>query len=277
MWNLEPPETADAMDHLDVLLSGALARHLTADEREALNTGYEWYRNSQGRPDAKWEASALGGHVDEAILEAYAQVQSRGQLSHLRSKLLLGSSICPYCGFGEVGDLDHHLQKQHYKWLSIYALNLVPACPICNRKKPRRPRADPLKQHIHAYLEDIRGFKFLVASAAILDGALTVEFGITEVEGLEDETRRRLEQHFVDFKLHSRLKPQVSNYLSNHYAAISMQFVRGGSAEVRAYLLYCAQTELERHGLNDWRVALLEGVADCQEFCDGAFTSALGF
>lgn len=277
MWNLKSPNCDDALEHLKVLSMGQLGRELSPPELSVLRGGYEWYVATNGRPDVGRKETALGGPVDSAILGAYSQVQSTGALSQLRSALLLSATICPYCGFGEIGDLDHHLQKSHYKWLAVFPLNLVPACARCNRHKPRVPRADPTKHHIHAYLEDVGATRFLEATVDVSNGGLLVSFSVAQVPELSDEMRRRLSQHLVDFKLHERYKAQVNLYLTSQFVAVQSQYRAAGAPGVRAYLLECAGTELARHGLNDWRVALLEALSKCDEFCDGGFVAALGF
>lgn len=42
---------------------------------------------------------------------------------------------CPYCGFGEITELDHFLPSSSYPEFSIYTYNLIPSCHRCNNLK----------------------------------------------------------------------------------------------------------------------------------------------
>lgn len=42
---------------------------------------------------------------------------------------------CPYCGFGEISEIDHFLPSSRYPEFSIFTYNLVPACHRCNNLK----------------------------------------------------------------------------------------------------------------------------------------------
>lgn len=244
--------------------------------KDALIALYGQYSAARGRPGGNLTPSGLPTPVDEAVFQAYIQVQDKGRLRSLRQSLKLAANQCPYCGFGEIADLDHHLQKRAYPWFSIFALNLVPACAVCNRHKPKKPRVTLGKHHVHAYLDDVPPARFLRADATLEDGALVVQFRIDNTAALEPEMAARLEQHLKDFRLNERYPAQVTTHLGNLLTSLRQQFDAGGSDAVREYLAQCAEGSLTFHGPNDWRQAMLEAVAACNEFCDGGFLSALG-
>jgi hypothetical protein len=64
------------------------------------------------------------------VKAAYDQVQEGGRLSDLRARLKNVPGHCPYCGIGEIGDLDHFLPQTTYQLLAIYARNLIPCCHL---------------------------------------------------------------------------------------------------------------------------------------------------
>ena len=173
MWNLKRPDISAVRSHLDTVFPPkAVPVLLTIAQKDALEQLYKDYEEADGRPLATLNPVNLGGAVPAHLLAAYNEVTEGGKLSALRSALKLSVDECPYCGFGEIRDLDHHLQKAHFQCLSIFPLNLVPSCAKCNGHKPRKPKPDPKKHHIHAYLEDVSAYNFLVADVVLKKKAM---------------------------------------------------------------------------------------------------------
>ena len=67
---------------------------------------YGRYDDSNGLPSHAMLALRLGPRFLDALYDAYGEVQEGGRLASLRSGLKIGVQKCPYCGFGEVRDLD---------------------------------------------------------------------------------------------------------------------------------------------------------------------------
>lgn len=278
MWNLKRPDISDARTHLDTLFPDGTATSVVGPaQKEAVEQLYKEYEQAQGRPDPAWFKAGLTKQVSEAILDAYGEVSDTGKLKALRSALKLLASECPYCGFGEIKDLDHHLQKAHFNCFSIFPLNLVPACSKCNGHKPRKPRSDPNKHHLHAYLEDVSKHRFLVADVKLSKSAMSVTFKIKHSAGMSAELNDRLNQHLKDFHLNDRYPAQVNIFLSEQKTAIAFVHEVGGAMGVRKFLERSAKADEKTFGTNDWRVALLFALAQCKPFCKGGFYKVLGY
>lgn len=50
-------------------------------------------------------------------------------------KIKKSVSECPYCGFGEITEIDHFLPKYLYPEFILFYYNLVPSCHNCNKSK----------------------------------------------------------------------------------------------------------------------------------------------
>ncbi|WP_284186189.1 HNH endonuclease signature motif containing protein [Zoogloea oryzae] len=278
MWNLPKPSIATAQAHLDKLFpDDPPGSVLSKIEKEKILELYCEYELAAGRPNVDWKDAGLSAAARAALLGAYSAVSEVGKLKDLRATLKLNVNECPYCGFGEIKDLDHHLQKAHFNCFSIFALNLVPACSKCNGHKPRKPRTDPKKQHIHAYLEDMSQFQFLSAEVVIGPRSMQVKFKIDKVEGMSDELYARLVQHLKDFHLNDRYPAQVNVFLSEQKAGLEFAFEFGGADGVRSLLDRSRLAIRKTFGENDWREALLRALASSDLFCAGAFRLALGY
>ncbi len=277
MWNLTKPSLNSIRSDLDVLFPEGSGPGISNDEKLRILELYDEYEALLGEPNPRWKKKYLSDISRDLLLAAYAEVSDKGELSFLRAELKKGAKKCPYCGFGEIRDLDHHLPKKHYKCFSVFALNLVPSCSKCNGHKPRTPPSERGRYHIHAYLDDVSAFEFLVADIEISDGALSVIFRVEQRLGMSNELTTRLRQHLTDFKLNERYVAQITNYLESQETGLDDNFKSGGAPEVRAYLLRTAESISRTNGCNDWRAALVVALADSEVFCDGGFYEVLGF
>lgn len=280
MWNLSGPLLTDVRLQLDTVFpDDAIPVVATHAEKDSLEDLYEDYRAALGRPSVALKGPNLAILFKQAVHDAYKEVQAAGKLSALRNSLKLLAAECPYCGFGQIQDLDHHLPKAVFKPFSIYPLNLVPCCATCNRGKPRKPRDDGNEHLLHPYLEDVSAYEFMAADVGLdpIHGSLQIKFNVTKPAGMSDELHRRLLNHFKVFDLNERYVAQVNIYLGGLEAALQQAYDVTGPVSLREFLLRSSETNARRFGRNDWRTALMLGLAGCYEFCNGGFVKALGY
>ena len=275
MWNLQKPLDMDAGAHLDVAFQEG---EISAADKAALLALYGQYEEARGRPSEALKAAELNPALHQHVHDAYDLVQDGRRLRALRASLKQLASYCPYCGFGQISQLDHLLQRKHFKLFSIFALNLVPCCSPCNNGKRRDPSANPLKHQVHVYLEDVSQLDFLRAHIAMDadTGGLDVRYAIEQCLGMSDELYSRLVFHLEEFNLQSRFAMQTNIYLGELAFPFEMSYVTSGGDGLRAMLRGCADSNKKNFGTNDWRTALMYGLADCAAFCDGGFRRALG-
>jgi hypothetical protein len=280
MWNLTSPDIASVRLQLDTVFpEDVIPVVATEADKDSLEELYEDYRVALGRPNDDLMGPNLAARLKEAIHDAYKEVQVTGKLSALRNSLKLLATECPYCGFGQIQDLDHHLPKAVFKPFSIYPLNLVPCCATCNRGKPRKPRKDENSHLLHPYLEDVSAHDFMEAAVSLdpMHGSLQVKFNVVKTAGMSVELHQRLLNHFDVFDLNERYVAQVNIYLGGLEAALEQAFEIGGAASLRDFLLRSSAMNSRRFGRNDWRTALLLGLAASDDFYGGGYKKALGY
>jgi hypothetical protein len=279
MWNLAQLEVANPREHLDVAFPiGAIPELVSEAEKDALLQLYDLYAEKFGRPSVELTGEGERAGLLTVVHDAYALVQDSRRLAKLRAALKLLAQVCPYCGFGQVDELDHVLQRVHYKLFSIFPLNLVPCCGACNRGKRKVPSAIAGEHQVHVYLEDVSAFDFLRADVNIDadTGGLVVQYSVVQSEGMADDLFARLKNHLVEFKLHERYQKQVNLYLGGLEYPITSSFERTGADGLKGFLVGMATALMKREGTNDWRTALMRGLAECPEFYEGGFKLALG-
>lgn len=268
MWTLPRPDVGEVDAHLTSALTyanGAPVYALTAVERAAILAVYAAYDALLGQPHASLSPPELLG-CREQLRDAYDQVQIGGRLATLRAHLLASTNICPYCGFGEVSQLDHYLPRSLYGELAIYPRNLVPSCGPCNNaKRAIVPGTGPGLPH--AYFETLPATPFFIADVAFIEGTLDVTFRIDPV-GLDPALAARLDFQLTRLKLNDRYRGQINKYLFEQRAAILMFKSMGLSADgLAAFFSRSADMLAASDGQNDWRVALLRALAGRADFC----------
>lgn len=279
MWNLARLGVANYRSHLDVAFPiNAIPEQVSEAEKDMLLLLYDVYVEKLGRPSGELAGEGQRPGLLEAVHDAYDLVQDRRRLAKLRAALKLLAQVCPYCGFGQVDELDHVLQRVHFKLFSIFPLNLVPCCGACNRGKRKVPSEIASEQQVHVYLEDVSAFDFLRADAHIdaASGALVVQYSIVQSAGMGDDLYARLKHHLVEFNLRERYQKQVNLYLGGLEYPIASSFETTGADGLKVFLAGMEAALTRREGTNDWRTALMRGLANCPEFYEGGFRTALG-
>ncbi len=274
MWNLTPLSNLNAREHLDIAFANG---EVTEIEKKFLMNLYEQYKTTLGRPSFSMQAQGQRPELYNLIHDAYGLVQDNRKLKKLRAELKLLADYCPYCGFAPISDLDHHLQHNRFKLLSIFALNLIPCCSPCNTGKRRSPSDKPAEHQLHTYLESVANYDFLRATVTLHPGtgALEVVYLVEKCVGMSAELYLRLTNHLTEFDLHKKYAKQVNIHLSEHQFGMEMAY-QNGEIMLRAYLNGTANAHAKNFGVNDWRTALFRGLALCDGFCNGGFKKALG-
>lgn len=277
MWKLSSPPY-EAHDELLERAFPEADRALTEADRATVLTKYAAYEALLGRPTPVLTAPEVPEELKNRMHDAYGLIQDGRRLSDVRAQIKHLAESCPYCGYGPIEDLDHLLQRAHFQIFSIFPLNLVPCCAACNRGKARNPIWEPEKQQIHVYLEDTSDFDFLRASVSLAPGtgALVANFYIHQSEGMSDELYARLSHHLIEFDLQARYQKQVNIYLGEQQGALVFIFDEHGGKGLKKLCISNAVALSKRFGTNDWRTALMRGLAECEEFYSGGFRNALG-
>lgn len=278
MWKLSSPDVGDAEKELERALTrpdGEPIHRITKSQRRGLLKLYEKYDARGGQPCSALLGRRFAEDFRAAVRRAYAQVQDGGRLTALRARLKLAAIKCPYCGFGEIYELDHHLPSSKYRLLAIYARNLIPCCHVCNHKKMALAEESPDAQIAHVYLESFPAARFMTAQVDVSEQGLRVTFSIERCAGMSDELFRRLQFQFQRFDLNARFQPEIDTFIGSLRLSIE-DAARNGPGSLRAWLEKSRDTLQIRFGLNDWRPALLEALGQSNEFCQGGYEYCFG-
>ncbi len=278
MWTLFTPHCDTVDDDLETGLTYAdgTYRHVYSENQlRNLLTVYERYDEHGGQASPQLAAKHLGPRFLSEIKRAYKDVYEGNRLSGLRSRLMLVAHKCPYCGFGEVSELDHFLPRSAYNALAIYPRNLIPCCHVCNHKKGTLAGGEPEIQFPHVYLEEWPDDKFLYADVGVSANGLRVIFRLEQCVGMSDDVFARVQFHFAQLELSERYESEVTEFMASQREAIDT-VADGGSGQLREYLERCHSKSIQSHGENHWRTALFAGLALSDPFVQGGYQYCFG-
>ena len=173
-------------------------------------------------------AVALQWHC--LIAEARAPSQQshqadRYQASHLLSHLVLPMVRGPrcwrlyrhqwflMCAQGTVGQLDHYLPISEFSELGLTALNLVPACGDCNKKKLTYIPSSEKEQLIHPYFDEVEE-RWLYAEVNETTPP-SLRFFVTPPAAWDAIKSDRIRKHFDFFRLNGIYKSQAAEEMLN--------------------------------------------------------------
>ena len=278
MWKLPAPDCTNAEAHLKTALTYATEKPKFAysdNQKANLLSAYEKYDATKGRPDKTLLVRRLGPRFLEAIQQAYNEVQESGRLASLRNNLKIRVQKCPFCGFGEVRDLDHQLPRSVYKAFAIYPKNLIPCCHPCNNKKRSVAGDEPNEQFPHVYLDEMPTERFFFANADISDEGLTVLFEVRPCVDISSDLLQRLRFLVERLELNTRYQAEVNSFITSHRPAIEL-VAEGGAGSLRDFLLKNFESSARDYGLNHWQTAFWDCLANSDEFCQGGYRHCFG-
>ncbi|WP_324832101.1 HNH endonuclease signature motif containing protein [Pseudomonas saxonica] len=279
MWRLNTPNieiTDRELLTALTLVNGNPVYPISDNQRQRIRELYQEYDNNSGNPHDNLKGEDIVLDLRQAIHDAYgSQVQIRGRLEDYRDKIKLNAECCPYCGFGAITDLDHHLPRSTYKAHAIYARNLIPSCSACNNLKRAKAGDTPDTQFSHVYFGQVPQEVFLVASATANISGLVVTYSIQKTPNLNVDEFQRLKYQFSALNLNDRYVSQVNIHIGSLRTSIELMAVHGENA-LRSYLQQCYEQSRQDFGMNHWRSALLKALTESDEFCQGAYRFCFG-
>lgn len=245
------------------------------EEIDALINLYDVYDASPAAPSENLKGAAFPEELITALQAAYSLTQTGRRLQHVRALVFSDIELCPICGIGAPGELDHFLPQSEFKTLAIYVRNLIPLCHDCNGIKRVAYSDQPEQRLIHAYLEILPDIGFLKAATTLEHGGLDVIYEIDPNAAVPELLRARLSFQLDKLKLNDRYRKEINIYTSSHAVSLRMAYDAGGADGVRTFLNSQAMYEIARFHRNHWRPVLLMALVECQDFCDGGFADIL--
>lgn len=153
MKKLQPPKVHDLAILKEMKANQGWAANPSINENfKSMRADYIKFRRNKG--SAFFIDKVTMGAVLKAKLIQHFD-NPRIELSYINEiRYDLSPDCCPTCGSDGTSSVDHYLPKASFPNLTLYSLNLVPACE-CNYKRSAVVKGDePNKIAIHPYFDD---------------------------------------------------------------------------------------------------------------------------
>jgi len=217
----------------------------------------------------KKDTAALGSITKSQLINLYKQyfsvIGKPARKYYDQIKISAPQNICPYCRIGEVTTIDHYLPKAKFPLFSIYHNNLVPACKDCQFEKKTGYANTHTSQTLHPYYDRAEYFSTTWLFADVIGNTWPyVQFRATPAANLSEPIKRRIESHFVAYKLADRYRIQSGVALAELFFILKP--MRGNSGLIRDNLKSNAAAMRDAQ-INSWRAALYEGLGDSDWYC----------
>lgn len=220
------------------------------------------------------EGATLTQLQKDAMRHAYTVTTA--PMTELRGDLLKRISVarCPFCGISESSTLDHYLPKEKYPEFSVFPMNLVPSCAICNTRKRDRilDEGTNVRMFLHPCYDTIPDAAFVDVRVRMKEDALIVTYRVVRPLGIELHVYQHLKSHFEELDLADRYRRMGIEHLGGQYPALRRAFGPGKDAiRVAEKLTEGAEDFEEVAGQNYWLAKLYRSLASNKEFCEGGF------
>jgi len=235
-----------------------------------INACYTDFHRLAGKGEL-FEILALSVNQDEkaALLGCYNSRTKAGNSLLKQIKLnqeTIYQSVCPYCGILHSTTFDHYIPKDSFPEFSIFALNLLPCCDTCNRKKAEYWRDADSCGIIHFYYDEIPEEKFLFCKLEHNGSAVpAISYSLDFPISVDHECIKIIERHYDRLNLLERFNEHASIFLSERIKTIKTYF-SGTEVELKIALTNDARQLADVYGKNNYKAALMEALSDDDDF-----------
>ena len=278
MYSLTAPNRNYLQDFDNVVARrSSQTKALLQSYRAQINQAYASYQVRSGN-DRFLQPIPVTGEASNALKSNYAALSKGNHQAHLRDTIL-GSArydVCPYCNISPVDTLDHVLPRSMYPEFSILALNLVPACGLCNRKKGGTCFRSSGKNLMHPYFMIVPVDPILFAEVVVDNESVTWSFYLQNQGVMGDLAFSAIEATFSLLDLASRFHGFSVGDIVDRMGHFKLMYESGGPARLREYLLQESVSARKSRGANYWKTAILRALGESDPFCHGGYRRLSG-
>lgn len=168
--------------------------------------------------------------------------------------------LCPYCGEGNVAQLDHYLPKKHFAGTAVHPANLVPACGDCNFAKLDYKPGVTAPAVLHPYFDTVFDTAWLSATMKqSIPGVPVITFEV-RLDQPDTNLEERLNAHMNVFKLRERFSVWAAQSLSNFETYLKA--AHGQSMTLNGARVHLQRMAIQESGgrVNSWEGAAYEAI-----------------
>ncbi|QQR42402.1 hypothetical protein JKA73_25245 [Myxococcus xanthus] len=190
--------------------------------------------------------------------------------SHIRSiQSPISRAICPHCGINNPRTFDHHLPESIFPDFSVLSWNLIPMCDECNNTKlDKTSEANIETPVLNLYFDTLPDSeRWLYAQINISAGLPEATFTLQQTPTIDPSIFNRIKHHYTTLNLFNRYADRSVEVFSEAASKASSGLT---PQEFKTAITTCARSYEKRHGLNYWKVATLDAMANSTDYIESA-------
>ncbi|TGM04718.1 hypothetical protein EHQ86_11000 [Leptospira yasudae] len=263
MKNLKPLKRDAKVDLLNIISQKrtSLKKEFLEDKTKFINGEYSKYRRIiKGKRIEPLLVTAVERLNYNSLYDSKTKVSEEICNQIVESVPKIFSGKCVNCFIGNNEELDHFLPQSHFPYLSIFHLNLVPICGVCNKNKGENiPRKE--KDYLHPYFDRIPNTEYLKCRLIINQNYARAEYYLYDIN--IRKIADRVKEHYKNLKLFDRFKDNAAFY----FARISHVKKKRGAMVARKKLESDLDILQLYFGKNHWNVVLCKEMIKVGYLC----------
>lgn len=213
---------------------------------------------------AQLDTFSISGLAGDKMEKLYNSQFRQGTRTRKMRDALINSAphkVCPYCGIGQVSELDHYLPKSSFHATTVYPGNLVPCCKDCNSAKnayipnPNKPAV------LHPYFD--KAFNQVWLRASLCKDSLGTPVARFQVHlaAPNSKLQSRLQAHLRVFGLYDRFSNKASQLLEDFERLCTEIELQMDLVDAQQYLKSAARSGSASRA-NRWETATYLAILD---------------
>lgn len=250
MWNLPKPDLDASIADLDEIKDHS--RSITDQHLPSIIQLYQLY-DSQNGTVSELQHNSIDEEARKGLRNGYDKTSRNGVHSKIADEIKLGIDKCPMCAVGNASTLDHFMEKDKFKGLSMMRQNLVPMCYDCNTK--RNHNSLDSNDFIHAYYDLLpEDRQWLKVKLTLTGGALQAFFYPDAAVLTDPKLFNKAVKTIDGLELNLTIGKQLHSFLSS-----TLGPAKSSDELLRMIIDSAAQNHIQNScfGLNHWKTVLL--------------------
>lgn len=274
MKNLKAPihinHKQSFIDIINAKKDSIVLNKLKAIEPDVLKRYTDYQSNFKSNSLVKLSDSLFGG--DANLLKCYTSggykiAAIKKEIKDLQDKF--SNEKCMYCQIKDPDSFDHYLPKDRYPEFCALALNLIPCCVTCNKKKDVYWKEGGETGIINFYLDSLPSKQVLFANISFSkhsDKTPSISFQLINKNKVDPKSFKLFERHYERLKLTDRYKEKSDSELSELRRTLNSYGSKlTDDGAMKSTLEYSLQLKKD-YGINFWKGILFEELSKQKQF-----------
>lgn len=174
-------------------------------------------------------------------------------------------SKCQYCGINKPKTIDHYLPISLYPEFAVLAINLLPCCNECNKKKDNYWKADSFRGILNFYVDNIPDEQFLTASISVQNDLPLTTF-THDFSSIEEDLSNIIRAHFNRLELFDRYDEESAEEISEISRQLSIYSKDKTIDELKVLLKEDSEGLKNKYGNNYWKAVLRNALSESNDY-----------